>query len=110
MRVVIVAASVVALAVAWAAEAAAPIPPKCTALNTQRHATRYTEGLYPGPATRPGYIRYCGPGRAVARVGGTSFTIEGGNCSGRGNRRSFGLMGYAAAYAGKAFGSALRRW
>jgi hypothetical protein len=30
----------------------------------------------------------------VLRVGGKSFTIEGGNCSGNLNRRSFGLMGY----------------
>ena len=26
----------------------------------------------------PGYSRYCGPGRAVVRVGGESFTIKGG--------------------------------
>lgn len=94
MRVAIVTMSLAVLAFgAWAAEAAAPVPPTCSALNTQRHATVYTEGQYPGPATRPGYVRFCGPGRAVARVRGKSFTIEGGNCSGRLNRRSFGLMG-----------------
>ena len=97
MRVAILTASLAALALgAWAAEAAAPIPPKCSALNTQRHATLYTEGLYPATAPRAGYIRECGPGRAVgARWDrAKSFTIDGGNCS-RGclNRRSFGLMG-----------------
>ena len=103
MRVAIVTACLAALALgALAAEAAAPIPPKCSALNTQRHATLYTEGLYPGPATRAGYIRYCGPGRAALRVGGKSFTIKGGNCSGRLNRRSFGLMGYGGL-PGKGF-------
>ena len=103
MRVAIVTASLAALALgAWAAEAAAPIPPTCSALNTQRHATLYTDGLYPATATRAGYIRECGPGRAVARVGGKSFTIHGGNCSGRLNRRSFGLMGSGGA-RGKGF-------
>jgi hypothetical protein len=92
MRVVIMAASVAGLAVAWAAETAAPIPPKCSAVNAQRHATLRTGG----------YERYCGPGRAVARVGGKSFTIEGGNCSGRLNRRSFGLFGYGGL-PGKGF-------
>ena len=92
MRVAILTASLAALALgAWAAEAAAPIPPKCSALNTQRHAT-----------LRAGvYERYCGPGRAVARVGGKSFTIDGGNCSGPANRRSFGVVGYRAP--GKGF-------
>jgi hypothetical protein len=85
MRVALVTASLGVLALgAWATEAATPIPPKCSALDTQRHATLYTGG----------YHRYCGPGRAVVRVGGKSFTIEGGNCSGNLNRRSFGVMGY----------------
>ena len=92
MRVAIVTASLGAVVLlgawvlsgAWAAEAAALIPPKCSALNTQRHATLRTGG----------YERYCGPGRAVVRVGSRSFTIESGNCSGNLNRRSFGLMGY----------------
>ena len=98
MRVVIVAAGVVALTLgAWVAEAAAPIPPKCSALNKQRHATLHTGGLYP----QHWYTRYCGPGRAVLRVRGKSFTIEGGNCSGRLNRRSFGLLGYGGP--GKGF-------
>lgn len=99
MRVAIVSASLAALILAatlialmpgaWSAEAATP---KCSALNTQRHAT-----LRAG-----GYERYCGPGRAVARVGGKSFTIEGGSCSGRLNRRSFGLMG-SGGLPGKGF-------
>ena len=90
MRVAIVTASLAALALgAWAAEAA---PPKCSALNTQRHATLHTGG----------YERYCGPGSAVLRVGGKSFTIDGGNCSGNLNRRSFGLIGYGGL-TGKGF-------
>ena len=95
MRLAIVTASLAVLALgAWAAEAAAPVPPKCSALNTQRHATLRTGGPYP----QHWYERYCGPGRAVVRVAGKSFTksftIEGGNCSGNLNRRSFGLIGY----------------
>ena len=86
MRVAILTASLAALAVvgagAWAASAA-PLPLECSALNTQRHATVYAGA----------YERYCGPGLAVAHVGGKSFSIEGGNCSGRMNRRSFGLIG-----------------
>jgi hypothetical protein len=95
MRVAIVVASVVAVALvavgvsAWAREGVAPT---CTALNTQRHATLYTSG----------YVRYCGPGRAVLRIEGTSFTIEGGSCSGRLNRRSFGLIG-SGGLPGKGF-------
>ena len=84
LRLALVTASLAVLALGgWVAEAAAPLPPKCSGLNTQRHATLNVEG----------YTRFCGPGRAVVRVGGKSYTIEGGNCSGRLNRRSFGLMG-----------------
>jgi hypothetical protein len=84
MRLAIVTVSVAALALgAWAAEAADSAAPECSALDTQRHVT-----LYGG-----GYERYCGPGRAVVRVEGTSFAISGGNCSGPANRRSFGLFG-----------------
>ena len=90
MRAAIVTASLAVLALgAWAAEAAAPLPPKCSALNTRNHATLRSGGY--------AYERYCGPGRAVIRVRGKaftkSFTIEGGNCSGNLNRRSFGLVG-----------------
>jgi hypothetical protein len=59
-------------------------------VDTQRHATLRTGGPYP----QSWYERYCGPGRAVLRVGGKSFSIKGGSCSGRINRRSFGLIGY----------------
>ena len=98
MRIPIATAGLFVLLLgAWPADAAAPIPPKCSALNTQRHATLRTGGLYP----QHWYERYCGPGRAVLRVGGKSFTIKGGNCSGNANRRSFGLIGYGGA--GKGF-------
>ena len=95
-----VAAGVVALALgAWAAEAAAPIPPNCSALNAQRHGRLVTGGWNTGG---PGYVRQCGPGRAVLRVGGESFTIEGGSCRGRLNGRNFGLIGYGGL-PGKGF-------
>ena len=85
MRVVIMAASVSALAVGiWAAESATPTRPQCSAADTQRHATVETGS----------YTRYCGLGRAVLRIAGKSFTITSGNCSGRLNRRSFGLFGH----------------
>ena len=109
MRVVIVSATLIALTLAaWSADAAAPIPPKCSALNTQRHATIHAAG----------YERYCGPGRAVLRVAGKAFTIRGGNCSGNLNRRSFGVIG-RGGLPGKGFWARLepvvtddgrRRW
>jgi hypothetical protein len=94
MRLVIVTASLAVLALgAWAAEAATSTPPKCSALDTQRHAT----------LSGGGYDRYCGPGRAVVRVGSRSYTIESGNCSGAANRRSFGLVGSGGQSGGKGF-------
>jgi hypothetical protein len=51
-------------------------------------------------SVRVGYERYCGPGRAVIRVAGKSFTIEGGNCSGNLNRRSFGVVGNGGSTKG----------
>jgi len=94
MRLVIVTASVAALALGawWAAEADAPIPPKCSAMDTQRHATLRTGG----------YDRYCGPGRAVMRLGDKSLTMDSGNCSGRLNGRRFGLLG-GGGVRGKGF-------
>jgi hypothetical protein len=79
-------------------------PDTAEMLSSEYAASRNpgTEGLYPQPAGGPGYERYCGPGRAVLRVGGKSFTIKGGNCSGNLNRRSFGLMGYGGL-PGKGF-------
>jgi hypothetical protein len=78
-------ASVSCLAVGvWAAVPATPTRPQCSALETQRHMT----------VEAGSYTRYCGPGRAVLRIAGKSFTIPSGNCSGRMNRRSFGLFGH----------------
>ena len=94
MRAALVTASLAVLALgAWAAEAADSTPPNCSALNTQRHTT----------LSGGGYDRYCGPGRAVVRVGRKSYTIEGGNCSGNQNRRSFGLVGSGGQSGGKGF-------
>ena len=85
MRVAIVVVSVACLAVGvCAAGAATPTPPQCSASDTQRHVTVETGS----------YTRYCGPGRAVLRIGGKSFTMKSGNCSGRLNRRSFGFFGH----------------
>ena len=94
MRLVIVTASIAALVLGawWVAEADAPIPPQCSTLDTQRQATLRTGG----------YDRYCGPGRAVMRIGGKSFTMDSGNCSGAGNGRRFGLLG-GGGVRGKGF-------
>src|SRR5262245_32007386 len=107
MRVVIVAASVVlviapstvvALATgAWAADSAVPKPPKCSALNTQRHGR-----LVGGERNGRWYVRYCGPGRAVLRVGDKTFRIEGGTCSGHMGSVNMGLVGYGGL-RGKGF-------
>lgn len=92
MRVAIATASLIALTTgAWAADTAAPAPPKCSALNTQRHGRLVTGAWNSGG---PGYVRYCGPGRAVLRVGGTSFTIKGGTCRAGQASMRFGLLGY----------------
>ncbi len=92
MRLAIVTAGLIALATAgWAADTAAPAPPKCSALSTQRHGRLVTG---PWNTGGPGYVRYCGPGRAVLRVGGTSFHIKGGTCRAGQASVRFGLLGY----------------
>jgi hypothetical protein len=100
MRVALVTASLAVLALAaWAADAAAPVPPKCSTLNTQRHGRLVTGEWNTGG---PGYVRHCGPGRAVLRVGGKSFTIEDGTCRGSMASVRFGLLGHGGL-TGKGF-------
>ena len=100
MRVAIMTASLAALMLgAWTADAAAPIPPKCSASDTQRQRLLHTEvissdGRY--------YFRACGPGRAVLQVAGKSFSIRGGTCSGPLGTVRFGLLGYGGLH-GKGF-------
>ena len=80
MRTAIVTASLVVLALgAWAAEAAAPMPPQCSAADTQRRAILFSGAYSTGGS---GYSRNCGPGRAVVQLRGKSFTIQGGRCHG----------------------------
>jgi hypothetical protein len=84
MRLAIVTTSVAALLMlaGWAAGASPPLPPKCSLADAQR----------PGALVHSGsYLRYCGSGRAVVRVGGKSFTINGGRCTSR--RVGFGVLG-----------------
>jgi hypothetical protein len=72
VRVAIVTTILIALAVgAWAANAAAPLPPQCSAADIQSRATLQT----------PGYVRYCGPAQAVLWVGGKRFAFKVGRCS-----------------------------
>ena len=55
---------------------------KCSPADVQR----------PGALVHSGsYLRYCGSGRAVVRVGNKSFTIQGGRCTS--TRVGFGVMG-----------------
>ena len=101
-------ASLVALAMgAWAAEAAVPLPPECSAADTQRRAILFSGGW--GTDDKPGYSRYCGPGRAVVRVGGKSFTLKGGRCTSR--RAGFGVLwnGIGNAPPGRGFWFLLER-
>jgi len=80
MRTAIVTASLLALALsAWPAEAAAPTAPKCSAAD-----------MKDGIASSGGFLRFCGPARAVLRVAGTSFTFAGGRCTA--TRAGFGMF------------------
>jgi len=97
MRGAIVAISVAALLTlpGWAVGAAPDVPPTCSAADTQRHATLFSEAYKAGG---PFSVRYCGPGRAVVRVGGKSFTIKGGYCTA--GRVRFGLFANVASAKG----------
>lgn len=97
MRGAIVAISVAALLTlpGWAARASPDVPPKCSPADTQRHATVLSEAYKAGG---PLAVRYCGSGRAVVRVGGKSFTIEGGYCTS--GRVRFGLFANVASAKG----------
>jgi hypothetical protein len=80
MRVAIMTVSLAALMLGvWTAEAAAPTPPKCSAADTQRRAILFSGDYNSGGS---GYARYCGHGRAVVRMRGKTYTIEGGRCHG----------------------------
>jgi hypothetical protein len=81
MRVamLLAASGFVLLLAGWTGEAAVPTPPECSPADTQQEAI-LTTGVF--ALGRPGYARFCGPGRAVVRLGGESFTIQGGRCGG----------------------------
>lgn len=74
------ASGVVLMLAGWTAEAAVPTPPKCSPADTQQRAI-LTTGVF--ALGRSGYARFCGPGRAVVRLGGKSFTIQDGRCGGQ---------------------------
>jgi hypothetical protein len=94
----VVAALVVA---AWAAGASTPLPPTCSAADAQRGGILVSAGW--GTDDQPGYARYCGPARAVVRVGGKSFTFKGGHCTSQ--RARFGVLwnGIGTAPPGRGF-------
>ena len=94
MRGAIVVVSVVALLTlsGWAAGASPDVPPNCSPADTQRHAILHSEAFKAGG---PYSARYCGPGRAVVRVGGKSFTVTGGFCTS--GRVGFGLFANVGA-------------
>jgi hypothetical protein len=50
-------------------------PPQCSSADTRRNATL----LAPSP-NAPIYLRYCGPARAVLRIGTNRYVIKGGHC------------------------------
>ena len=79
----------------WAAGASPDVPPKCSPADTQRHAILLSEAFKAGG---PYSARYCGPGRAVVRVGGKSFAIKGGHCTS--GRVRFGLFANVAGAKG----------
>jgi hypothetical protein len=92
MRRAIVSISVAALLTlsGRAAGASPDVPPKCSPADTQRHAILHSETFKAGG---PWAGRYCGPGKAVVRVEGKSFTITGGFCTP--GRVGFGLFANA---------------
>jgi hypothetical protein len=67
----------VVLLAGWTSVGAAVAPPTCSATQTRRGAV-LTAGEGPGGSSR--YYRYCGRGRAVVRLDGKTFAIEGGRC------------------------------
>ncbi len=79
MRLAIVTIGVLALVLGWAAEAGVPTPPSCSSADAQRRAILFSGAYSTGGS---GYSRHCGPGRAVVRLRGKSFTIQGGRCHG----------------------------
>jgi hypothetical protein len=81
VAIVITSVAALLLLAGWTAEAAGPpLPRKCSSADTQRRAILFS-GAYRNPDGGGGYVRYCGPGRAVVQVGDKSFTIQGGRCN-----------------------------
>ena len=95
----------------WTDEAPGPpLPRKCSSADTQRRATLFS-GAYRNPDGGGGYARFCGPGRAVVRVGVKSFTIQGGRCDLKSPspRVHFGLAGNGSAKPMTGFAAVLER-
>lgn len=66
----------VLLLTAWTTKTS-PTPPRCTAADTRRNATRVVNDPSSG---KPLYFRFCGPARAVVYMNGRSYRIGGGHC------------------------------
>jgi hypothetical protein len=92
----------VLLTVAWRAEATFEKPRNCTAADTKRQAF-ITSGAFNNGG--PGYVRACGPSRAVIVVGRRTYAVESGSCGRRGSARwvYFGLLSNAPAPPGRGF-------
>src|SRR5215475_6588650 len=81
LAITAVTASVLVLA-GWTAQRDVAVPRNCTAVETRQRAVLTAEDPTDG-SRGPAYARYCGPARAVVRVGGTSYAITGGFCGHR---------------------------
>lgn len=81
------------------AAGATPTPAKCSPADTRREAT-LTTGVFRRGGTA--YATFCGPGRAVVRLGGKSFAIQGGHCGAPGSLRlvAFGVIANGPLYPG----------
>jgi hypothetical protein len=78
---------------------AAPTPAKCSPADTRREATLATGAFRRGGTA---YATFCGPGEAVVRLGGRSFTIQGGHCGRSESLRlvTFGVIANGPLYPG----------
>jgi hypothetical protein len=93
MRVLVlvaVAASIVVLT-GWTTYGEGAIPRNCTTADTRQRAVL---NIGVDSSGGPAYMRFCGPARAVVRVHGTSYRINGGICGDRSGptRVYFGLI------------------
>ena len=96
-------ACLVLLLSAWTSANPATVPRACSPTDKQTRAVLTTGSYSKGG---PGYARFCGPGRAVVRIGERSFTIRGARCGKRGHQRwlYFGLLANGTSHQSDARG------